>query len=203
MFTRHNRRPHQQMSTPLDKLGEHQNGVPPVDEDRVRRVIAEMTASDIVQSAPSVFAEPSPRVISEPPVSMSTGSLRMDVGTARANVIGNSTPSAADFHAMFQAAPPGMAPFHVPTPAPGAHIPAPSKTTSWKTSVASQLREPVAVAVIIFLLNMPVVTSILSRYVSWMYLSSGEISIGGLLVKALLAASLFGLYQVVSAVFDR
>jgi hypothetical protein len=46
---------------------------------------------------------------------------------------------------------------------------------------------------------MPVVTSILSRYASWMYLGSGEISIGGLIVKALLAALLFAVYQGVTA----
>jgi hypothetical protein len=42
----------------------------------------------------------------------------------------------------------------------------------------------------------------LSRYASWMYLSSGEISIGGLLVKALLGAVLFTVYQGVNAFVD-
>jgi hypothetical protein len=61
------------------------------------------------------------------------------------------------------------------------------------------MRGPIAVAIIVFLLNLPIVTSILSRYASWMYLGSGEISVGGILVKALLAATLFAAYQGVSA----
>jgi hypothetical protein len=52
--------------------------------------------------------------------------------------------------------------------------------------------------VIVFLLNMPVITTVFSRYASWMYLSSGEISIGGLFVKTMLAAAFFFVYQTVS-----
>jgi hypothetical protein len=59
------------------------------------------------------------------------------------------------------------------------------------------------VAIIVFLLNLPVVTSILSRYASWMYLSSGEISVGGLLVKAVIASSLFAAYQGATLVLDK
>jgi hypothetical protein len=190
------------MSTSLDDLGAPTAGAPQADEDRVRRILAEMNAGDVVQSAPPAPSA-APRIITEPPLSMSTGQLRMDVGTARANIIGNSTPTPADFQTMFQPTPPGMAPFYGPSVVPGANVPVASKQTSWKDSMTAQLRGPVAVAIIVFLLNMPVVTSILSRYASWMYLSSGEISVGGLLVKAVLASFLFGLYQVVSAILDK
>jgi len=193
------------MSTPLDSLSSgpssSSGGAPPADEERVRRILAEMNADAVHQQPPSLSG-PS-QVITEPPISMSTGQLRMDPGTARANVIGNSTPTMADFHAMFQQAAPGMAPFQ-PHRAPGAeelHVPKP-KAASWRDSVATAMRGPVAVAIIVFLLNLPVVTAILSRYASWMYLSSGEISVGGLLVKALLAATLFAAYQGVSMVFS-
>lgn len=186
------------MSTPLDSLtsGASSNGAPPADEERVRRILAEMNADAVVQPPPSLSSG-SPQVITEPPITMSTGQLRMDAGTARANVIGNSTPTMADFHAMFQQASPGMAPFQ-PHRTPGAeelHVPRAKPVTSWKDMAANYMRGPVAVAIIVFLLNLPVVTSILSRYASWMYLSSGEISVGGLLVKALLAAVLFAVYQ--------
>jgi hypothetical protein len=186
------------MSTPLDSLSSGpSNGAPPADEERVRRILAEMNAEAVVQPHPNL-PNASPQVITEPPISISTGQLRMDAGTARANVIGNSIPTMADFQAMLQQTSPGMAPYQ-PHRAPGAeelHIPKANKATiSWKTMIANSVRGPVAVAIIVFLLNLPVVTSILSRYASWMYLSSGEISIGGLLVKALLAATLFAVYQ--------
>lgn len=190
------------MSTPLDSLASAPtNGAPPADEERVRRILAEMNADAVVQPPPSL-TNPT-QVITEPPVSISTGQLRMDPGTARANVIGNSTPTMADFHAMFQQTAPGLAPFQ-PHRTPGAeelHVPSAKPKTSWKDAAASYMRAPLAVAIIVFLLNLPVVTAILSRYASWMYLSSGEISVGGLLVKALLSATLFAVYQGMALAF--
>jgi len=179
------------MSTSLEDLGSAPG--PVADEERVRRIMAEMNAGDSVQAPPGQAAMP--RVISEPPVSTSTGQLRMDPGTARANIIGNSQPSMADFHSMFAQASPGMSPFHGPAASPGPVLPPPSKSVHWKTMLMQQLRAPIAVAIITFLLNLPVVTATLSRYAAWMYLSSGEISVGGLVVKSLLAASLFVLVQ--------
>jgi hypothetical protein len=186
------------MSTPLDSLSsDGPNAGPPADEERVRRILAEMNADAVVQPPPSGQTA-LPRVITEPPVSMSTGELRMDNVAARANVIGNSTPTMADFHTMFQQTPPGMAPIMGGPTGPSVVFPKPTQTTSWQTLITNQLKGPIAVAIIIFFLNMPIVTSILSRYASWMYLGSGEISIAGLLVKALLAALLFAVYQVVA-----
>lgn len=201
------------MSTPLDSLDSdnmgpaNSNKAPPADEERVRRILAEMNADAVVQPAPGQHE--AGRVITEPPVSISTGQLRMDPTTARANIIGNSTPTMSDFHAMFQQASPGMAPFQPlpqvqgPSVEPGPKVKAAVAADSWKTLLATAARGPIAVAIIVFLLNLPVVTSILSRYASWMYLSSGEISVGGLLVKALLAAGLFAVYQGVTHVLDR
>jgi hypothetical protein len=190
------------MSTPLESLSSgSSNGTPPADEERVRRILAEMNAEAVVQPPPGL-PNGNPQVITEPPISMSTGQLRMDSGTARANIIGNSTPTMADFHAMFQQTSPGMAPFQ-PHRTPGAeelHVPRAKPATSWKDMASNYMRGPIAVAVIVFLLNLPVVTAILSRYASWMYLSSGEISVGGLLVKALLAAVLFAVYQGIALV---
>jgi hypothetical protein len=160
-----------------------------------------MNASDSVQPPPPVGATP-PRVITEPPLTTSMGQIRMDRDTARANVIGNSQPTMADFHSMFQQAAPGMAPYHGPAAVQAPVVPVSPKPTSWKDGAIQSLRGPVAVAIIVFLLNLPVVTAILSRYASWMYLSSGEISVAGLLVKALLAAILFATYQGVNTFLD-
>ena len=188
-------------STPLDQLAGDASS-PAADEERVKRILAEMNASGSIQAPPSIMQQPA--IINEPPVAISTGQLRMDPGTARANVIGNSIPSMADFQAMLAQAPPGMAPFHgpmaVPISGPLPKNPAPSSDI--RSAILKQLRGPLAVAIVVFFLNMPVVTSVLSRYASWMYLSSGEISIGGLFIKALLAAMLFAVYQGVSSFFD-
>lgn len=194
--------PHQ--STPLDELGSTEPAATATaDEERVKRIMASINASESVQ-APPALGGGAPQVITEPPISVSTGQIRMDPGTARAHVIGNSAPSMADFQAMFQQMSPGMAPFHGPAATPaGPVVPAPIKSSGdWRATLIGFTRGPLAVAIIVFLLNMPVVTAIMSRYASWMYLSSGEISVGGLLVKAALAAILFAAYQAASTIFD-
>jgi hypothetical protein len=196
-------------STPLDML--ESGEAPMADEERVKRILAQMNVDDTVQAPPQpqqsggphvpppVAFRQMPPVITEPPITMSTGQLRMDRDTARANVIGNSIPTMADFQSMFHPTPPGLAPFHGPAAATAPALPQVSKQSDWKSVLSEYIRGPVAVAIIIFFLNLPVVTSMLSRYASWMYLSSGEISIGGLLVKALLGAVLFTVYQGVSS----
>lgn len=192
-------------STPIDQLQEAPTG-PPADEERVKRIMAEMNAGEAVQSPPPLSSQQHSRVITEPPVSTSTGMLRMDPGTSRAHVIGGSIPTMADFQAMFQPAPPGMAPYPSAMSSPNQAHPRSKEGKEGKDSSFSwrqSLREPLAVAILVFLLNLPVVTSILSRYASWMYLNSGEISVAGLVVKALLAGSIFLAYQFINGFFEK
>ena len=190
-------------STPLDQLGSGGDGGGNLaDEERVTRILAEMNTGDTIQAHPPV--QPAPmHVITEPPISTSMGQIRMDPGTARAHVIGNSTPTMADFQAMFQQASPGMAPFHGPLAVPQGPMVAPArKGSDWRGTILEHLRLPLVVASIVFLLHLPVVTAMLSRYASWMYLSSGEISVGGLLVKALLGGLLVIIYQTISSLVE-
>jgi hypothetical protein len=177
-------------STPLDTLDSSE---PTADEERVRRILSEMNAG------------PDSRVISEPPLSTSTGDLRMDPVAARANIIGNSTPSMADFQSMLFQTPPGMTPIHrteQETPPPRKEKETKTAPSLWIT-IMHYVRAPLVVTIIVFLLNLPVITSIMSRYASWMYLGSGEISISGLIVKSLLGGGLFATYQVISSLFDK
>lgn len=191
-------------STPLDQLGSgpEPSAAPPADEERVKRILAEMNADNSLNPPPSLggFGSP-PAIITEPPLSVSTGQIRMDPGAARAHVIGNATPSLADFQSMFAQTNPSIAPYHGPVAnPPGPMVPTgPKDRTDFRTALLQWLRAPLAVGIIVFLLNLPVVTSILSRYAAWMYLSSGEISVAGLFIKALLAAGLFSVYQGVSS----
>ena len=123
----------------------------------------------------------------------------MDVGPTQANVIGGARPTMEDFRSMMNPTPPGMTQFQ-PHRAPGVdELYVPSKSQQppqdLKSTLALALRGPTVVAIIVFILNLPVVTGMLSRYAAWMYLNNGEISVGGLLVKALLGAAMYGLYQ--------
>lgn len=188
-------------STPLPSMSSSSPSgptIPSADEERVKRIMAELNAEGSVQAPPGFGS--SARVITEPPISVSTGDIRMDPGTARAHVIGNSSPSLADFQSLFQQTPPGTAPIHGNAVYPSMPVKN-GAPRSIKQSVTQMLRGPLAVAFIVFFLSLPVVTNTLSRYASWMYLSSGEISIPGLFMKALLAAAMFAVYQIVSSLF--
>lgn len=189
-------------STPLDQLGTSME--PSADAERVNRIMAEISASNAVTAHPSFSSVPLPQVITEPPLSVSTGQVRMDPGaTARTHVIGNTAPTMADFQTLLAQGNGSIAPYHGPVAnPPGPLVTSGSKDNSGKVTILQWIRAPLAVAIIVFLLNLPVVTSILSRYASWMYLNSGEISVGGLFVKALLAAGLYATYQGITVFFE-
>jgi len=181
------------MSTSLDDLDTPQGG----DERRVNNIMAEFSASPVVQPQPPQMTY-SPQVINVPPLSASMGTQRMDPGTAQAHIIGSSTPSAADFQSMFQQRP-ATGPAQAYASQVVTHQVSVAETKPWKDVVVQFLRGPIAVAIIVFLLNMPIVTSIFSRNAQWMYLISGEISVSGLLVKSVFAALLFAAYQGISS----
>jgi hypothetical protein len=192
------------MSTPLNDLPQQ-----PSDPELTQRILQNLNSPNDFQQPsypqqqqqqPSYqeFRE-SPRILTEPPVSLSTGQYRMDVGPTQANVIGGARPTMEDFRSMMNPTPPGMTQFQ-PHRAPGVdELYVPSKSQQppqdLKSTLALALRGPTVVAIIVFILNLPVVTGMLSRYAAWMYLNNGEISVGGLLVKALLGAAMYGLYQ--------
>ena len=181
-------------STPLDSL----DSEPTADEERVRRILSEMNAGD---SSP----EQGSRIISEGPITTSTGEIRMDPRAARAHIIGGAAPTMADFQSMLFQTPPGMNPLHGgPEPPQRERIsPKVAEPASMWSMILQQVRAPAIVALIVFFINLPVITTILSRYASWMYLGSGEISIAGLIVKSMIAAGLFAFYQILSGLFKK
>lgn len=190
-------------STPLDQLGS--GG----DLSHMNNILADLNSmGSSQQQAPPDYRDQyseAQRIISEPPVSMSPGQYRMDPVPPQANVIGGARPTMDDFRSMMNPAPSGMTPFQ-PFRPPGAEevlMPLSAKTPDWRTTTVQFLRSPIIVAIIVFLLNLPVVTGLLSRYAVWMYLSSGEISVSGLLVKSLLGACLFALYQMGATLWDK
>jgi hypothetical protein len=172
------------LSTPLDSLDSSE---PTADEERVKRILAEMNPD-------------TSRIITEKPNTTSIGDLRMDPGPSRAHMIGNATPSMADFQSMLFQTPPGMTPIHKnEQPEAPVRKEKPVQQPSVWSIVLQQLRAPLIVVGIVFLLNLPVITNMMSRYASWMYLGSGEISISGLAVKSLLGGALFAFYQIIQS----
>jgi len=172
--------------------------------------MAALNTQDTVQEPPGL--QPLQQVITEPPISTSTGQMRMDPRTSRAHVIGGSHPTSADFQAMLNQQS-GLQPpvwqqqQHQQQHQQQQHHQQHQQQHqqykdpfNWRDAFIAFLKSPIIVAIIVFILNLPVITATLSRYASWMYLSSGEISVGGLCVKAILGALMFSVYQGASQV---
>jgi hypothetical protein len=66
------------------------------------------------------------------------------------------------------------------------------KTTS---SVLERIVDPLVVAVILFILSLPVLHTYAARYVSWGFAIGGQLSWLGLIALSLVGGALFGIYR--------
>lgn len=150
--------------------------------------------------------------------------MTMDPHPSQAHLIGKDTPSPADFaRMMYQGQPVGSpvggmpvtmsppmgnsmgmgAPYAMPIqgqPSPQLVYPPPQE--SWwsglTNGLAGQLKLPLLVAIVIFIMSLPAVNLLLAHYVPFLVKASGEMSSSGQLAKALGGGVLFWiLYKVI------
>jgi len=70
----------------------------------------------------------------------------------------------------------------------------PTRKNVWG-NLLGQLIDPLVVAVLVMALSLPALHTLAGKYASWAYVLGGQLSWFGLIVKSLLAATLFGLYK--------
>jgi hypothetical protein len=70
------------------------------------------------------------------------------------------------------------------------------KKNVW-SSIVDSIRDPIVVAVIVFLISLPALHTFAGKYVGWAYVLGGQLSWLGLIVKACLGGLLFALYRTV------
>jgi hypothetical protein len=80
--------------------------------------------------------------------------------------------------------------------------PAPAKKNVF-AHITDALKLPVVVALVFFLLSLPVVDLYLSRYAHWAFSSGGNLSIAGLAIKSLGAGLIMGVYDTLDKVISR
>ena len=76
----------------------------------------------------------------------------------------------------------------------------PKKKNLW-SSVIEQVRDPIFIAVLVFVLSLPVLHTFIGKYASWAFAVGGQLSWLGLILKSVLAGLLFGVYRLASALF--
>ena len=80
--------------------------------------------------------------------------------------------------------------------------PAPAKKNVF-AHITDALKLPLVVALVYFLLSLPVVDLYLSRYAHWAFSSGGNLSIAGLAVKSLAAGLIMGVYDTLDKLISR
>jgi hypothetical protein len=169
------------------------------DDDLVNKILADMNIPS--QSNPIMNAPPPPsgngRVISAPNPN-STYPMAIDPGTATAHIIGKDYPTAADFANLMHSPQfsHGGSQFAAVAPQP---VIQPTLVESTKgnmyTDIISQIKQPLIVAIIVFLVSLPVINVLIGHYLPSLLRIGGDLTTAGLVVKSLFGGFLFWFIQ--------
>jgi hypothetical protein len=124
-----------------------------------------------------------------------------DPAVPTAHMIGREHPNPADFTQMMmqqQGAPYMQQQYQQPQPTPVA-AQAPSKGFSWQSTIFQELRQPILVAIIVFILSLPAVNILFHHYAPVLLRSGGDLNNIGLLARALIAGGVYWVFQRVIA----
>lgn len=171
------------------------------DGDLVQKILADMNSpserNPVVQPPPNPGMDMARRMISSPNPN-STMQHNIDPATPTAHLIGRDIPTAADFASMMSAtggypgagnyAPAGLMPAATPA------LAAPPRS-NWYGEIAGQLRQPLLVAIIVFIVSLPVINVLIGFYIPGLLRAGGDLTTMGLVVKSLAAGALFWFIQ--------
>jgi len=183
--------------TLLSDLGSSSGGS---DGDFVQRILADLNTTES-PSNPVMQAMPPPagngRVVNAPNPN-TTYPLAMDPSTANAHMIGKAFPTAGDFATMMNqnGGSPSMEQGHQFQQQMGGGQGTPiltqlSQGKGWFSDYMNQLRQPLLVAILVFVFSLPVVNVLLGHYMPSLLRASGDLTTIGLLVKSLGAGAAF------------
>jgi hypothetical protein len=177
---------------------------PPVlsnkDDDLVNKILADMnlpSSSNPIMNAPPPSGNGA-RMISAPNPN-STYPVSMDPATATAHMIGKEYPTTADFANLM----------HAPSYSHGGSMYAPvsqqmaaPQPTLVETTqvniyaeVLAQVKQPLLVAIIVFLVSLPIINVLIGHYLPSLLRLGGDLTTVGLVVKSLVGGFLFWFIQ--------
>ena len=165
------------------------------DDDLVGQIMAEMNRSpspaNPVMSAPSgstgMIYSPNPN---------QTHPAAMDANPATAHMIGKQYPTTADFANVMHApsyyhGPQGMQGGGAPPPAP----PLIHTERFSYTDILAQVKQPLMVALVIFVMSLPIVNILIGHYLPSLLRMGGDLTMAGQALKAGAGGVLFWLLQ--------
>jgi hypothetical protein len=168
------------------------------DDDLVNKILADMnipSQSNTAMNAPPPASNG--RVINSPNPN-TTYPTAIDPGTATAHLIGKDYPTAADFANLM----------HAPSYSHGGsqfasvmspQVQQPVLISDIKgnmyTDILVQIKQPLLVAIIVFLVSLPVINVLMGHYLPTLLRAGGDLTTAGMLVKSLFAGFLFWFIQ--------
>ena len=169
------------------------------DDDLVNKILADMnipSSSNPVMNAPPPSGNGN-RMIQSPNPN-TTYPMATDPATATAHLIGKDYPSAADFANLMHSPSYGhggsqYASVGQPMAAPPALL-EPTKGNIY-SDIMSQMKQPLLVAIIIFLVSLPIINVLIGHYLPTLLRLSGELTTVGMVVKSLVGGFLFWFIQ--------
>lgn len=134
-----------------------------------------------------------------------------DMNASGAEQIGAAPPAMAPMGGQAQPMPPMYNPMMM-APPPMMHAPPqnhyipvdepvrPRKKNAW-SSALDGVRDPILVAVLFFVLSLPVLHTMAAKYAHWAFAVGGQLSWLGLIAMSVLAGALFGMLKGALALF--
>jgi hypothetical protein len=166
------------------------------DDDLVQKIFAEMNTPNGGNTISGLPPAPSGRAMAPGMAPIGAMSqIAMDPTAATAHIIGGQHPTPADFaHAMHGG---GMMPVnpYLPVGPPQGFQPVPQPQVglfdSLKMSLGREMKTPVLVAIIVFVMSLPFVNTMIGLYLPSMLRIGGDLTTMGLALKSLAGGALF------------
>lgn len=180
------------------------------DGDLVKMIYQDMNNGNDMRPGVPMAAAPggmsSPMMPMAPP-QQSTQHYQMDTAPPTAHIIGGQHPTAADFAQMLQSSAPGFAAGGNWGSAQGVNASSSqsqqaqlaaqiasmqaSQGKAWSNYLAEEMKIPLLIAILVFVVNLPFLSVLVAHYAPWMLKASGDMNLYGQLGKALLVGFLF------------
>lgn len=181
------------------------------DGDLVKMIYQDMNNGNDMRPGVAMGAAPggmSGPMMPMPPPQQSTQQYQMDSGPPTAHIIGGQHPTSADFAQMLQSSSSGfaaggnwgsaqgsagMGSSHSQQAQLAAQIASmqASQGKAWSNYLADEMKVPLLIAILVFLVNLPFLSVLVAHYSPWMLKASGDMNVYGQLAKAVLVGFLF------------
>jgi hypothetical protein len=188
--------------------------MPGNDDDLVRQIMADVNGGGSNNMMMPPQAPPPPMGGGMPPPQVNSYRVQQpnanaiysnsaDPAVPTAHMIGRDHPNPSDFASMMMANGQGGSPYmsqqqqNYPVPMPQAT--AQPQGAGWQGKLFDQLRQPILVALIVFVLSLPAVNVLFSYYAPSLLRSGGDLNNLGLLARASIAGLTFWIFQNVIA----